>query len=474
MNYIATIGLEIHVQLKTRTKIWCGCPNVDEAPPNTAVCPVCLGYPGVMPVLNRDAVRLTIQTGLMLGCNINRRSKFDRKNYFYPDQAKNYQISQYDLPFCEGGGLEVDVDGERKFFGLTRIHLEEDVAKSIHTGSSSLVDFNRAGTPLMELVTDPCFSNPDEVFAYMQALRQILIYGDISDANLEQGNMRCDVNASVRPEGQTELGTKTELKNMNTLRGVHRALGYEIQRQEQVLRGGGVIPQETRRWDDEAGVTTGMRSKEYAHDYRYFPEPDLVPVELSSSQIDTWREAVPELPEARRRRMVERYGIPEYDAGVLAADKAVADYYELAAQQAGNSKAVSNWIMTEMLRALSEHDQDIRSVKIPPAALAELVQLVDAGTINATTAKELFNELFEQGGEPARLVEERGLAQVSDTGALESLVEQVLAEQPQSVADVRAGKKNAVQFLIGQVMRLSRGKADPVAVRSLLQKKLES
>ncbi|NKB23789.1 MAG: Asp-tRNA(Asn)/Glu-tRNA(Gln) amidotransferase subunit GatB [Kiritimatiellae bacterium] len=474
MNYKVTIGLETHVQLKTNTKVWCSCANVYGHPPNTDICLICLGYPGSLPVLNKEAVRLTVMTGLMLGCNINTYSKFDRKSYFYPDMPKNYQISQYDKPFCEGGGVEIDVDGDRKRVSLTRIHLEEDVGKNIHHESASLIDFNRAGTPLMEIVTEPDMESADEVFAYLLALKQILTYGAVSDCNLEQGNIRCDVNCSVRPADQKELGTKTEIKNMNTFKGVYRALKHEIQRQIDVVEKGGVIHQEARRWDDLAGVTTAMRPKEYAHDYRYLPDPDLMSVVLSDEQVSKWREALPELPAARRSRLVAEYNIPEYDAKVLAADKAIADYYEEAARLSDHPKVVSNWIMTEVLRALSEHDRGIQQIKISPQYLVDLVKLVDDKTINMPSAKEVFNQMFETGENPSTIVEHKGLVQVSDTDAIDALIVQVLEEHPQSVGDYRNGKKNAAQFLVGQVMRLSKGKANPQIAMEAIQKKLNS
>lgn len=465
---IPSIGLEIHVQLKTRTKIWCGCPNARESRPNRLVCPVCLGYPGVMPMLNKEAVRLICMTGLMLNGRVQAFSKFDRKNYFYPDQAKNYQVSQYDLPFVQGGHLDVEVNGEVKRFGLTRIHLEEDVAKSIHAGKNSLVDFNRAGTPLMEIVTEPDFHHPDEVVAFLQELRRILIYGDISDANLEEGNMRCDVNASVAPSGADTLGVKTELKNMNTFRGIHRALTYEIERQIDVVSDGGVIDQETRRWDDEAGITSGMRSKEYAHDYRYFPEPDLVPVRISQAQIDTWRDTVPELPEARRKRFVEVYDLPEYDAGILAEQREVADYFEQTAQGIRPAKTASNWVMTEVLRQASESSCRVDELRVTPDGLAELLRKVEGDEISASAAKEVFADMAETGRGADAVIEEKGLSQVSDDSALDTWIQQAIDENPKSVADYKAGKKAAAQFLMGQVMKMSRGKANPKKVMPAL------
>jgi aspartyl-tRNA(Asn)/glutamyl-tRNA(Gln) amidotransferase subunit B len=473
MKYIAAIGLEVHVQLLTKTKMFCACKTVYGSPPNTQVCPVCLGYPGALPVINQEALHLTVMTGLMLGSRINRFSKFDRKNYFYPDMPKNYQISQYDCPLCVGGGLEIIYDGKSKNVSLTRIHLEEDVGKNMHAGDISSVDFNRAGHPLMEIVTEPVMNSPEEAFAFLLALKQILTYGMLSGCNLEEGNIRCDINCSVRPETQERLGVKTEIKNLNTFKGVYQALKYEIARQTGILNSGGRIAQETRRWDSERGVTESMRSKEEAHDYRYFPDPDLLPVEISEEQIKNWQKGIPELPRQRCERLGRQYAIPEYDARVISADKAVADFYEEAAGLAHNPKAVANWVMTEMLRLLTEKEMGIEKVKITPHALAELVQLVDAGMLNSNSAKQVFAVLFEKGGHPASLVDEMGLAQVSDTSQLEQFVAQALAENPKSVSDYRGGREAALKFLVGQVMRLSRGKANPQIVPELLKKKLE-
>ena len=474
MNYLTTIGLEVHVQLRTRSKMFCGCSTGFGAEPNTHVCPVCLGYPGVMPVMNEEAIRLTVLTGMMIGSRISDYSKFDRKSYFYPDMPKNYQISQYDRPLCDGGAVEIELDGRHKRIGVTRIHLEEDVAKSMHFRSTSGVDFNRAGVPLMEIVSEPDLESPDEALAYLQTLKQILQYAGVSDCNLEEGNIRCDVNCSVRPEGQAELGTKTELKNLNTFRGVHHALGQEVARQVDVLESGGRILQETRRWDVDAGVTVAMRTKEDAHDYRYFPEPDLMPVVLSPEQIETWRAGLPELPADRRRRFADEYGIPEYDAGVLVADKEVGDYFEEAAALAGDAKAVSNWIMTEVLRLLSEREIGIGEMPCTPRALADLVALVADKTVNSTTAKDIFTELCTNGGDPGEIVRQKGLAQVSDSGTIEGLVEQAIAENPKSVADYKNGKKAAAKFLVGQVMRESKGKANPQLVSRILEEKLDA
>ncbi|MBU4200454.1 MAG: Asp-tRNA(Asn)/Glu-tRNA(Gln) amidotransferase subunit GatB [Kiritimatiellae bacterium] len=497
MNYSATIGLEVHVQLATRTKMFCACNTDFGSPPNTHVCPVCLGYPGALPVINEEAVRLTVMTGLMLGSEINPFSKFDRKNYFYPDMPKNYQISQYDRPLCIGGAVAIEANGVAKTIPLTRIHLEEDVAKNMHVRNASSIDFNRAGHPLMEVVTEPELDSSEEAFAFLQALKQILLYGGISPCNLEEGNLRCDVNCSVRPAGQPALGVKTEIKNLNTFKGVFQSLQYEIKRQIAVLESGGTIVQETRRWETETGITESMRSKEAAHDYRYFPDPDLMPVVLSSEQIECWKALLPELPRQRCDRLVRQYSIPPYDARVLSADKAMADYFEeacryYASSQATRSahavapsaaagdeklaktgpKAISNWLMTEMLRLLSEKGIDIDQAAIRPKALAELVRLAEAQVVNSNTAKDVFAALFEQGGDPELWVKQKGLVQVSDAGAIEAMVEKAMADHPGSVADFRAGKSAALQFLVGQVMRASKGKAHPQRVQELLKKKL--
>ncbi len=475
MSLKADVGLEVHVQLKTRTKMFCGCATSSGDEPNTNVCPVCLGYPGALPVMNGEAIRMTVMSVLMIGCRINLRNKFDRKNYFYPDQAKNYQITQFDEPLCIGGHLDIALeDGSTKRIGITRIHLEEDVAKNTHFPDGSGVDFNRGGTPLMEIVTEPDMANADEAMAFLLKLKQILEYGGVSDCDLEKGNMRCDVNSSVREIGAEKLGTKVEIKNMNTFKGVHRALSYEIQRQMREVSRGGMIIQETRRWDDAAGVTESMRTKERAHDYRYFPEPDLLPVELTQEQVDSWAKLIPELPELRRARLVSEYGIPDYDAGVLSADRPVADFFEATAKACGNGKAASNWVMTEILRVLSEAGKTIADLKFGSGELATLIKLVDSKAINMPGAKIVFAELLENGGDPAAIVKAKGLAQVSDSGAIEAFADQAISANPGPVADFKAGKAVALQFLVGQVMKLSKGKANPAMAKELLEKKLKS
>ncbi len=475
MKYEATIGLETHVQLKTKTKMFCGCLLETGDEPNTNVCPVCMGYPGALPVMNRQAVKFTVMAGMALGCEISRRSNFDRKNYFYPDMAKDYQISQNGAPLCIGGGVEiVRADGSRKFVRINHIHLEEDAAKINHYARHSGVDFNRGGTPLMEIVGEPDLSSADETIAYLEALKELLVYVGVSDCNLEEGNMRSDVNISVRPEGQEALGTKVEIKNMNTFKGIHAAIEYEVARQIDLVSRGGAVVQETRRWDGEGGETQSMRNKENAHDYRYFPEPDLVPVELDEATLAEWRAEVPELPRARRARMVAEYGIPEYDAEVISADKACADFFEAAAKAAAPvaGKTVSNWFMTEVLRLVGESGRGIGECALTPGAFASLLALLGAGTINGPTAKELLPELFEKGGDPKAIVEARGLGQASAGSALQALVDQAIAANPKSVADFKAGKKAAAGFFVGQVMKASKGKADPKVVGRLVAETL--
>jgi len=473
-TYRITIGLEVHVQLKTKSKMFCACSTDFGSEPNTHICPVCMGYPGSLPVMNREAIRLTVISGLMLGCRINPHSKFDRKNYFYPDMPKNYQITQCDKPLCLGGGVDIEVGGQTKRLGITRIHQEEDVAKNMHYATWSGIDFNRAGVPLMEIVSEPDMESADEAVAYLQTLRHILVYAGVSECNMEEGNMRCDVNISLRPEGQTTLGTKVEIKNMNSFKGIYNALQYEIERQREVLAGGGKITQETRRWDVDKGQTFSMRTKEDAHDYRYFPEPDLMPIALPETLVAEWAATLPLLPAQRREKFVREFGLPEYDAQVLAAEKAVGDFFETAARLSRNPKAVSNWVMTDVLRTLTEKEIPISAFAIKPEALAELVDMTDAKVINSNTARDVFAIMLKEGGQAKEIVAARGLAQVSDAGAIEAVVDQIIAENPKSVEDFKNGKVAAMKFLVGQVMRLSKGKANPQMAGALLEKKLSN
>ena len=489
MEFENTIGLETHVQLKTRTKMFCGCLLKTGCEPNTNVCPVCLGYPGALPVMNKEAVKLTVMSGLMLGAAINKHATFDRKNYFYPDMAKDYQISENGNPLCLGGGVEITrADGTKKLIRINHIHLEEDAAKINHYAATSGVDFNRGGTPLMEIVSEPDMESADDAIAYLTALKEMLVYAGVSDCNLEEGNMRSDVNISIRPktgdgalptkaDGSIDfarLGTKVEIKNMNSFSGIHAALVYEAKRQRACLAQGVPIVQETRRWDPEALETASMRTKENAHDYRYFPEPDLVPVELSEAQVAEWGALLPEKPELRRARMVEQYGLAEYDADVLSQHKANADYFEAAAKglDKKTAKLLCNLFLGDVMALLNASGKAIGDCAMRPAALAALVKLAAAGTINGPTLKELLPEIFETGGDPEAIVKERGLGAVSDAAALEAFVDQAIAANPGPVADFKAGKKAAAGFFVGQVMKLSKGKADPKLVGPLVAKKL--
>ncbi len=484
VKYTATIGLEVHVQLKTRSKMFCACPVEVGAEPNTHTCPICLGLPGALPVINREALRLTVLTGLMLGCDVAPISKFDRKNYFYPDMPKNYQISQYDMPLCTNGSvplhdLAYPKDAQKsivtpdKEVHLVRIHLEEDVAKSFHFENSTGIDFNRAGTPLMEIVTQPELNSPGEAFAFLTALKQILIYGGVSDADMEKGQLRCDCNVSVRPEKQTELGAKIEIKNMNSISGVRRALAYEVKRQISVLESDESLEQETRGWDDTAGETFLMRTKEFAHDYRYFPDPDLVPVKTEVLLADV-RERVPELPKAKRARFVDEYQVSPYDAGVLANDLELARYFEAAAKGARKPKNIANWILNDLQNGLSAAGKTIRDCPIPPEALDELVNLIDSGKISSKQGKDVFAEMFASGKTAAAIVKEKGIEQLSDMSAIGAICDEVIAANPKPVADFKSGNVASLNFLKGQVIKLSKGKANPQLVGEILERKLKS
>ncbi len=473
MDYEVVIGLETHVQLKTRTKMFCGCGTSFGAPPNSHVCPVCLGYPGALPSMNREAIRYTVMAGLMLGCRIAGYAKFDRKNYFYPDSSKDYQITQLDQPLCLGGGVEISgEDGVRRTIRIHHIHLEEDVGKLTHRAGCSGVDFNRAGVPLMEIVSEPDLRSADEAIAYLTALREMMIYAGVSECNLEEGNMRSDVNISIRPRGQQAYGTKIEIKNMNTFSGIHAALLFEIERQKSAAAAGQPLRQETRRWDPELGETFVMRTKENADDYRYFPEPDLMPIALSPEQVAAWAADLPEAPAKRRTRMIAEYGIPEYDAGVLSADRALADLFEAAAKRCGNGKLASNWVMAEVLALTAKTSVALTDSALTAEALGDLLKLLADKTINGPTAKALLPELFEKGGDPAAIVRERGLGQVSDADAIEAFVDAALAANPKVVADFKAGKQAALGFLVGQVMKQSKGKASPQLVQEMLRSRL--
>jgi len=474
MEYEPVIGIEVHVELLTRSKVFCRCSTAFGAPPNSQVCPICLGMPGVLPMLNKRAVEFVVMTGLAFNCTVSTWSKLDRKNYFYPDLPKNYQISQYDLPLAYGGFLEVDVDGERKRVGITRVHLEEDTGKNLHPegASYSQVDFNRCGVPLMEIVSEPDIASPQEAYGYLQSLKAIVEYLGVSDCNMEQGSLRAEANVSLRRRRSAQFGTKTEIKNVNSFKGVQRALEYEIDRQSQVLSSGGSIVQETRMWDEQRGITVAMRSKERAHDYRYFPEPDLVPIVVDENWIERLRKGLPELPAARRGRLVSEYGIPEYDAGVLTASKDVADYYEECVRCGADPKAASNWIMGELQFRLRDTGTAVTACKITPQGLTEMLNLIEARTISGKIAKTVFEEMFATGKAPAEIVREKGLQQITDSDQIEEIIDAVLEANPEPVESYRRGKTKALAFLVGQVMKQTKGKANPQLVNEMLRQKL--
>jgi aspartyl-tRNA(Asn)/glutamyl-tRNA(Gln) amidotransferase subunit B len=473
------IGLEVHAQLLTRSKMFCGCPTTFGAAPNTQTCPICQGMPGVLPVINRRAVEFAIRTALAFNCRINTACRFARKHYYYPDMPKNYQISQYEEPLAEDGWLELDLpDGTSRRIGIQRLHLEEDVGKLVHEGTleeaqSSLVDYNRSGMPLMETVSRPDLRSPEEAAAYLKAFRAVLVDLGVCDGNMEEGSLRCDANVSLRPRGATTLGTKVEIKNLNSFRNVQHALEFEVERQARALAAGERIVQETRLWEAERGYTRAMRTKEYAHDYRYFPEPDLPPLALDPAMIDTIRRELPELPRARRQRFVTQYGVPPYDAGVLTQNRALAEYFESAVREFPNAKVVSNWVMSELLRALPGDDERaIRATPVTPTRLAGLLRLIEDGTISGKIAKDVFEKMRSTGEAAAAIVRREGLTQVADAGALAAVVDRVLADNPKPVEDYRRGKTAAAKALVGLIMKATQGKANPAVVNRLLEEKL--
>ncbi|SHK28661.1 Asp-tRNA(Asn)/Glu-tRNA(Gln) amidotransferase subunit GatB [Desulforamulus aeronauticus] len=477
-QYETVIGIEVHVELKTNTKIFCNCTTEFGGEPNHHTCPVCLGLPGTLPVLNKKVVEYAVRAGLALNCQVAEFSKFDRKNYYYPDLPKNYQVSQFDLPIARQGYVEVEVEGQIKRIGIHHMHMEEDAGKLVHQGNImttpySLVDYNRGGMPLIEIVSEPDMRSPEEARAYVEKLRAIIQYTGVSDCRMEEGSLRCDVNISVRPVGQQELGTKAEIKNLNSFRALQRAAAYEVERQISVLETGGRVIQETRTWDEAKGITVSMRSKEEAHDYRYFPDPDLVPVVLDNQWIEFIKDSLPELPDQRRSRYVEQYGLPEYDATILTLTKEMSDYFEEIIGHYDKPKVISNWMMGEMSRLLNVSGTDITACKIKPLQLAELVKLIDQGTISGKIAKTVFEEMFESGKDPAVIVKEKGLVQISDEGAIASVVDEMIAANPKSVEDFKAGKDKAIGFLVGQVMKATKGKANPDVVNKLLREKLQ-
>ncbi|MBW5449390.1 Asp-tRNA(Asn)/Glu-tRNA(Gln) amidotransferase subunit GatB [Cohnella sp. CFH 77786] len=474
-KYETVVGLEVHVELHTNSKIFCGCSTSFGAPPNTHTCPVCLGHPGVLPVLNRQAVEYAMKAAMAINCEIADWCKFDRKNYFYPDSPKAYQISQYDQPIGRNGWIDIEVNGVAKRIGITRLHLEEDAGKLTHVegGYASLVDFNRVGTPLLEIVSEPDIRSPEEAKAYLEKLKAIMQYCDVSDVKMEQGSLRCDANISLRPYGQKEFGTRAELKNMNSFRGVQRGLEYEQMRQADVLESGGAVVQETRRWDESQGKTFSMRGKEEAHDYRYFPDPDLVRVHIDEEWKARVRASIPELPDARQARYIQEYGLSSYDAGVLTASMKLADFFEDSLRYTSDAKASANWIMGELLAYLNANNLEFEDVKITGQGLGEMIQLIEKGTISTKIAKTVFKGMVETGKSPQQIVEEQGLVQISDEGAILAIVDAVIAANPQSVEDFRGGKDKAIGFLVGQIMKETKGKANPGLVNKLLMERLK-
>ncbi|GGG81233.1 Asp-tRNA(Asn)/Glu-tRNA(Gln) amidotransferase subunit GatB [Paenibacillus radicis (ex Gao et al. 2016)] len=474
-KYETVVGLEVHVELHTNSKIFCGCSTAFGAPANTHTCPVCLGHPGVLPVLNKQAVEYAMKAAMALNCQIADISKFDRKNYFYPDSPKAYQISQFDQPIGEHGWIDIEVNGETKRIGITRLHLEEDAGKLTHVdgGYASLVDFNRVGTPLVEIVSEPDIRTPEEAKAYLEKLKAIMLYCEVSDVKMEEGSLRCDANISLRPYGQEKLGTRAELKNMNSFRGVQRGLEYEQLRQAEVLDSGEKVVQETRRWDEAQGKTISMRGKEESHDYRYFPDPDLVQLHISQEWKESVRASIPELPDSRKARYTTDYGLPSYDAEVITSSKKLADLFEESLAHTKDAKTVSNWIMGDLLGYLNANNQELADVLITGQGLGEMIGLLEKGTISNKIAKTVFKAMLESGKLPQQIVEEQGLVQISDEGAILAIVDQIIQANPQSVEDFRAGKEKAIGFLVGQIMKETKGKANPGLVNKLLLDRLK-
>ena len=476
MEFEAVIGLEVHAQLKTKTKIFCSCSTAFGAPPNTHTCPVCLGMPGVLPVLNKKVVEYTMRMALATGCKIESESRFARKNYFYPDLPKGYQISQYELPIARHGHVDVEINGGHHRIGITRIHMEEDAGKLNHdTGRPvSMVDFNRTGVPLIEIVSEPDIRSPEAAGAYLRQLRSIVRYLDICDGNLEEGSFRCDANVSIRPKGSDTFGTRSEIKNLNSFKHVEKALQYEINRQKEILADGGAVVQETRLWDPAKNRTDSMRSKEEAHDYRYFPDPDLLPLVIDEDWIETVRKNLPELPAEKKKRFVADYGLPPYDAEILTSDRDLAQYFENCLQGFNQPKPVSNWIMGSLLGLLNAEGKSIDQAPISAPDLARLLKLIDNGTISGKIAKTVFDEMAKSGKSPQSIVEDKGLVQISDSSAIEDIISKVLAGCSAEVEAYRNGKTKLLGFFVGQVMKETRGKANPKMVNEILKKKLEA
>ena len=480
MKYEPVIGLEIHSELKTATKIFCGCATTFGAEQNTHVCPVCLGLPGVLPTVNKKVVEFAIKAGLATNCKINKYSKFDRKNYYYPDLPKNWQTSQYDLPIAYEGHVDIDVDGERKTVRLTRIHMEEDAGKLVHSGTTikdsatSNVDYNRTGVPLIEIVSEPDMHSAAEARAYMEKIKSILEYIDVSNCRMEEGNLRADINVSLRPVGSEKLGTRTEMKNINSFKALEDAINYEIERQAEVLDDGGKIIQETRTWNPEKGITQSMRSKEDAHDYRYMPEPDLPPIVTTDEEIENFRKSLPELPDARRERLTKNFGLSDYDAGIITSSRAMAEYFDEAVEIGADAKLVANWIMSDLSKNLNAENLTIENSPVDAKRLAEMILLIQKGTISGKIAKTVFVEMWKSPDSPEKIVKDKGLVQITDTGAIEKVIDEVIAKNSKAVEDYRNGNKKAVGALVGQVMKLTKGKANPQMVNQLLAKKLDA
>lgn len=470
MEYEVVIGLEVHAELSTKTKIYCGCSTEFGSAPNTHCCPVCTGMPGALPVLNEKVVEYAVRAGLATNCKIARESKQDRKNYFYPDLPKAYQISQFDLPLCEHGHVDVVVDGKKKDIGITRIHIEEDAGKLVHDNytGGTLVDLNRAGVPLIEIVSEPDMRSAEEAVAYVERLKGILEYIGVSDCKMQEGSLRADVNLSLRPVGSEKFGTRTETKNLNSFRAIARSIEFEIQRQKEVLESGEVVHQETRRWDDEAGEGYAMRTKEEAHDYRYFPEPDLMPIRLTEEYIKNIQDTLPELPESRKARYIEELGLPEYDAGIITSSKHLSDFFEAATKECENAKAVSNWIMTDIIRVVREKGIEYNELPFTPKQFAKLITLIDKGIISGSIAKKVFEEMVETGKDAEKIVEEKGLVQISDEKAIKEVVDKIIAANSQSVEDYKNGKDRALGFLVGQCMKEMKGKGNPQILNKLI------
>lgn len=480
MSYETVIGLEIHSELKTNTKIFCGCATTFGAEQNTNVCPVCLGLPGVLPVINKRVVEFAIKAGIALNCKINNFSKFDRKNYYYPDLPKNFQTSQFDLPIAEFGYVDIEVDGKVKRIRITRIHMEEDAGKLVHSGTTikdsatSNVDYNRTGVPLIEIVSEPDISSPAEARAYMEKVKSVLEYLDVSNCKMEEGNLRADVNVSLRKVGATELGTKAEMKNLNSFKMIENALAYEIERQEEILDDGGHIVQETRTWDDAKGITLSMRTKEAAQDYRYLPEPDLLPIITTDEEIEEYRRGLPELPDARKERFMEKFDLSSYDALVLTTSRQMADYFDAALRNGADAKLVANWIMGDLSKHLNLENKDISESLVTAENLAAMVTLISKGTISSKIAKTVFEQMWKTGDDPEKIVKEKGLVQITDTKAIEEIVDAVIAANPKPVEDYKGGNAKSIGFLVGQVMKQSKGKANPGVVNDLLKGKLDA